>query len=231
MPPPPPSFLAPVGGPRKRPRDAAQEDAASLPTSSASLGAFLSFPRIVRPLSCRDVASVDLSVAWVASLPMEEWGSGDLCERLRWLNSLTCSSCICFFVFPLFSLSTCAVDAPVLDVCSAAVSFDIFSSPPGSGSNHRFCGGSSMGFLFFFSLSCAPPPPLFFSVSPFLWFPTQVLKKRCAWRRVSWRKILRGLYPMEEILLTMRRKGHAAVRPKTHNLCPPHTHCPEINHT
>ncbi|KAF6732622.1 UPF0469 protein KIAA0907-like [Oryzias melastigma] len=36
MPPPPPSFVAPVGVPRKRPRE---EDTASLPTSTASLGA------------------------------------------------------------------------------------------------------------------------------------------------------------------------------------------------
>lgn len=229
MPPPPPSFLAPVGGPRKRPRDAAQEDAASLPTSSASLGAFLSFPRIVRPLSCRDVASVDLSVAWVASLPVGEWRPVWTSQMAELTNMLFLYMFLCLSL--IFSLNMCRGRACIGCVLCCRFIWYLLLPPPGSGSNHRFCGGSSMGFLFFFSLSCAPPPPLFFSVSPFLWFPTQVLKKRCAWRRVSWRKILRGLYPMEEILLTMRRKGHAAVRPKTHNLCPPHTHCPEINHT
>lgn len=96
---------------------------------------------------------------------MEEWGSGDLCERLRWPNSLTCSSCICFFVFPLFSLSTCAVDVPVLDVCSAAVSFDIFSSlPPALDQITAFAGAPQWVSSLFLSLVSPPRPHLLFSI-------------------------------------------------------------------
>jgi len=32
---------------------------------------------------------------------------------------------------------------------------------------------------------------------------------------------------MEEIPLMKRRRGHAAVRQKTYNLCPPHPHSPK----
>lgn len=115
----------------------------------------------------------------MASPPVEEWGrSGDLCESLHWLNTLTRSSCICFLSFPCFLSQHVSLDLPVMDVCSAAVSFDIFPPMAVDQTNSKTTANMGLlnGFPFCFVLSLCPHPPsptffLLFSVSPFLLCP------------------------------------------------------------
>ena len=109
MPPPPPVFVAPGPVARKRTRDEVTEDPASLPMSTASMGMWFFISKHFDSLSTWMILLWSCLVHEVASPPMEQLGrSGDLCESLHWWNSLTCSSCICFFVFPLFfSLNMC----------------------------------------------------------------------------------------------------------------------------
>lgn len=134
---------------------------------------------------------------------MELWGrSGDLCEPLSRQNPLTCSSCICSLSFPCFLSQHVSPDLPVMDVCSAAVSFDIF--PPLAADRPKTIANMGLlnGFSSVFLLSLCPSPHPLISTTPFstslslslLFFivPQQVFTRRCTRRSLNWTQTHQG---------------------------------------
>lgn len=163
----------------------------------------------------------------------EEWRPVWIAPQLKLANTLFLYM---FFVFPLFSLSTC-VHGRACNGCVLCCRLILISSLPWPWikptHKPRLMWGSSLGFhLVLFSLF--GPPPLFlshlplFSVSFSPIVLLQVFRKRCLWRRLKWTLILLGLCPMGEIPQMKRMRGPTAVRQKTYNLCQPHPHCPVI---
>lgn len=164
--------------------------------------AFLDFLKLWKP-EYSDISFVELSVAWNGISPCggmgEEWRPVWISH---WQNQLTCCSCICFLSFPCFLSQHASPDLPVMDVCSAAVSFDIF--PPLAVDHTNSKTTANMGllngfsFCFVLSLSSSPPPSLsclppslYFSVSIFI-VPLQVFKRSCVRRSLRWTKMHQG---------------------------------------
>lgn len=160
MPPPPPTFVVPAPVTRKRPRDAGTEDTASQPIKTASMGTvFLDLLRLGEHFLVR-------CMKWIP--PVEEWGrSGDLYDsligRTNWPAVLVYVLCLSL----CFLSQHASPDLPVMDVWSAAISFDIFPPLAVDHWNPKLLltWGSTMGSLFVCSLPLSlpsPPSPLHF---------------------------------------------------------------------